>query len=328
MLDVQRVALGAATLDEWSALLRGRFPEVEWFPLGPDGHLLDGSPLTAEVDAMLLSYDLYWAAMQDPPAREALAKVAARSGWVQTGSAGWDGPVLAEAFAAATRYSNAAGVHAVPIAQWCLGQMLRRAKRMDEHAASQRGRRWEVNPGDGELTGRRLGILGMGGIGIEVARLGQAFGMETWGVRRSDTPTPHLDRQLGTDGLDEVVAGSDYLVLCVPHSDETIGLMDAARLASMKPTSCLLNVGRGTAIVNADLAAALRAGTPSWAALDAHDPEPLNEDSPLWELPNCVVTPHDSAHSRMTGQRLVELFVESMELMRQGKPPRNLVKGG
>ena len=323
-MDKRRcVALGSDTKAEWGGRILSAAPDLELLAVDEQGRL-EKQP--DDLDAFLLSYDLYFAGLGSQEATGRMAEIAGQARWVQTGSAGWDGPVLREVFAAAKTFCNASGIHAVPIAQWVLGQMLRRCKRMDDHAASQQQGLWQINPGDGELTGRVLGIWGLGGIGQEVARLGKAVGMEVWGLRRSSVPCEHVDRLLSPEQADTLVAGADYLVMALPHSEQTQGVLDARRLALMQPTASVLNVGRGTAIVMADLHEALRAQQIGWAAVDVTDPEPLPADSPWWKTPNLVITPHDSAHSRLTGERLVDLFIDNLRKDLHGEALINQIR--
>jgi len=147
------------------------------------------------------------------------------------------------------------------------------------------------------LRDARLGVAGLGAIGAEVARLGRAFGMEVWGLSRTPKGTDVCDRHFAPQEMAEFAAGVDALVLVLPKTPATDGVVDARVLAGMRPGSILVNIGRGNAVVEEDLAAALQRGRPAAAQLDVFAREPLPADSPLWRLPNCYISAHCSGPS-------------------------------
>ncbi len=168
------------------------------------------------------------------------------------------------------------------------------------------------------LSGQRLGVAGLGSIGAEVARLGRAFGMEVWGLSRTDRGRDVCDRHFLPSAMREFAAGVDALVLVLPATPETTGIVDAEVLSGMREGSILVNVGRGSAIVERDLIAALRHGRPAMAQLDVFEREPLPPESPFWDLPNCYISSHCSGPSE---PRLVQAFAsENLRRYLHGEP--------
>ncbi len=155
------------------------------------------------------------------------------------------------------------------------------------------------------LRGRRLGVAGLGSIGAEVARLGRAFGMEIWGLSRTPRGEELCDRHFLPSQMGEFAAGVDCLVLVLPATQETQGIVDREVLRGMRDDAILINVGRGSAIVERDLVEALREGRPAMAQLDVFEVEPLPPESPLWDLENCYISAHCSGPSE---PRLVRTF--------------------
>lgn len=246
--------------------------------------------------------------------------------WVQSHGAGVDGllsPGLVESEVVLT---NAAPIHAVPMAETVLALMLAAAKRLPEHVLDQERRAWRRLP-KGELRGSTVGIVGFGRIGAEVARRSSAFGMRVIGLRRAAMadPPPGVERVDGSEGLPALLAESDYLALTLSLNPTSRGLLGAPELALMKPTACLINVARGDVVNEAALVAALRAGRPAFACLDAFRQEPLPSDSPLYHLPNVLITPHNSASSPHMEERVVELFLDNLARFAGGRPLLNVV---
>ena len=150
--------------------------------------------------------------------------------------------------------------------------------------------------------------------------------MRTIGCRRSPCEDPNLDRLVAPDDLSSLLSESDYVVLCMPYSDETHGMIGATELAAMRKDAVLVNVARGGVVDESALVEALRAGAIRGATLDVVSEEPLPEDSPLWGLENCVLTPHDAGYSPLGSQRLGVLFVENLTRFVAGESLRNEIR--
>jgi phosphoglycerate dehydrogenase-like enzyme len=205
-----------------------------------------------------------------------------------------------------------------------VAMMLCRTKRIDEWREQQRRREWmQLSPG--ELTGQTVGIIGTGAIGGEVARLAKAFRMQTIGMRRSEKRTPHIDEQVTPRRLPHLLKQSDFVVLACPLTKETEGLIGERELRAMKPTATLINVARGRVV---DEAALIRALDERWiaaACLDVFTVEPLPETSPLWAMPNVIVTPHNSGPSPLNMGRAMAIFLDNLDRFAHGRKMRNLV---
>ncbi|MDJ0868035.1 MAG: D-2-hydroxyacid dehydrogenase, partial [Myxococcota bacterium] len=212
---------------------------------------------------------------------------------------------------------------AVPIAQTVILYLLALSRDLPAWLDAQARRSWE--PRDVcDLQDRVLGVLGMGPIGQEVARLGAALRMRTVAVRR----TPAGDEPCETwpwERLPELLGLADALVLALPLNDDTHHLIDADALARMRPGALLINVGRGSLVDEPALVAALRSGQLGGAGLDVFEVEPLPAESPLWGMPNVIVTPHSSGTNPGNQERVIELFLDNLGRYRRGEPLRNEV---
>jgi phosphoglycerate dehydrogenase-like enzyme len=251
--------------------------------------------------------------------------------WVQASSAGIGQFVRRTRYAErmpGVAFTTASGVHARPLADFCLLAMLAFVKGLPRMQADQRARRWERYAG-GELAGRTLGIVGVGRIGSEVARVAKFFGMRVLGLKRHvagvDPAGLHLAALYPPEGLPELLAQAEFLVLVAPHTDASQGMIGAAQLAAMPPGAVLINIGRGALVDEPALIAALRGGHLAGAALDVFATEPLPADSPLWDMPNVIVSPHSGSTSDRENGRLTELFCDNLRRYLAGQPLRNLL---
>ncbi len=206
--------------------------------------------------------------------------------------AGLDGVDRDAAAARGIPVCNVAGANADAVAELALFLMLALARRLPLHGGSF-ARRVVGDPVGTELTGKTLGIVGLGATGRALARMARGIGMDVVAVRRHDTAGgEHVSWLGGPDDLGTMLARSDYVSLHVPASSETRGLIDAARLAQMKRTACLVNVGRGELVEREALVAALTAGTIGGAGLDVYWEEPPDPSDALLAMENVVATPH------------------------------------
>jgi phosphoglycerate dehydrogenase-like enzyme len=249
--------------------------------------------------------------------------------WVQATSAGAGEQVGAAGLSREelerVTVTSAAGVHAGPLAEWALLGLLAFAKDLPRLLDDQHAHRWGHYP-VGELSGRTLLIVGLGQIGEEVARLAAAFGMRVIGVNRSGTADSRDVHEIHrTAELNQCLPEADAIVISAPLTDETRGLIDAAAIARCKPGTILVNVGRGGVVDEAAMIEALRSGRLAGAALEVFAREPLPADSPLWDLPNVLVSPHTAGLSVREDERIVSLFVENLGRYLRGQPLRNRV---
>jgi phosphoglycerate dehydrogenase-like enzyme len=216
--------------------------------------------------------------------------------------------------------TSSSGVHAGPLAEFCLLGLLAFAKDLPRLCADKQARRWGHYPMS-ELGDRTLLVIGLGKVGAEVARLAAAMRMRVVGVNRSgESACPHVDAVYATSELGRLVPDADALVITLPLTRATRGLIDADMIAAIKPGATLVNVGRGGVVDEPALITALRERRLSGAALDVFATEPLPADSPLWELPNVLLSPHTAALSLRENERIVELFCENVRRYRSGAP--------
>ena len=280
-----------------------------------------------ECDAFFLSYQFLFAIRDNQELFNPLLSLSKRMKFIQTGYAGMDDPfcqaILKESNAV---IANASSIHAIPISHYVFSQMLRWNKRIDQHIELQQEKSWSPMGGDGELTNKTLLILGYGGIGKEVAKLGKAFGMNVVGIRRNPQPCEFADEVLTMDRLEEYLPITDFVVLALPNSKDTNDLVDKYFLEKLNNLAMLINVGRGNAIKEEDLAEALNSGVISAAALDTTKNEPLEKSSALWTAKNCFISAHDSAHSLLGLPRAFELFLENVKNFKENRPLKNLFR--
>ena len=262
------------------------------------------------------------------PERELLRTAwprAARLRWIQAAWAGVDGLLFPELVESDVVLTNARGVFDEAIAEYVVGLMLLFAKDLIGVVDRQRRREWRRR--DAELlSGRHLLIVGVGGIGRAIGRLASALGMQVRGVGRRTRPDDGVfDVVLGADELLGALPWADYVVDALPATDATRHLFGANAFEAMNPWARFVNVGRGSTVDQVALVAALRTGEIGAAALDVFEEEPLPEDSPLWEMPNVIVSPHVSGDFGGWREGVVELFVENLERFLTGAPLRNVV---
>jgi phosphoglycerate dehydrogenase-like enzyme len=249
--------------------------------------------------------------------------------WVQATSAGAGEQVgaaeLTEEELGRVIITSAAGVHAGPLAEFALFGLLAFAKDLPRIVADQRAHRWSHYP-MAELSGRTLLIVGLGQIGAEVARLAAALRMRVIGLNRTGTGDyPHVDELARIETLGDCLGEADAIVISVPLTPQTRGLLDAGAIARIKPGATLVNVGRGGVLDEPALIDALREKRLAGAALDVFATEPLGADSPLWDLPNVLLTPHTAGLSERENGRIVSLFVENLRRYLRGEQLLNRV---
>jgi len=257
--------------------------------------------------------------------REAVQQ-AKRLRWIHSTAAGVDQLLHPEVVERDVLVTDSSGIHAEAVTEHVLAVMLAFARRLPVAIRNQLARRWDRRAALGEeLWGKTAGILGLGSIGREVAVRCKAFGMRVVGTKRTPQEVPGVDRVYPPEGLEEVLRASDYLVIVLPLTAQTRGLIGARELALMKPGACLINVARGPIVQEAALVEALRAGRLRGAALDVFEQEPLPQESPLWELEQVILTPHVSGAAPDYYDRALPLFCENLRRFQAGLPLLNVV---
>jgi phosphoglycerate dehydrogenase-like enzyme len=245
--------------------------------------------------------------------------------WIQTASAGVDALLFPELVESDVIVTNASGIFDAAIAEWVVGMVVLFAKGVLRVLDRQRRHEW-LHELTEPVSGKRMLVVGVGGIGRAVGRDALALGMQIRGVGRRTRPNDEVfGVVLGTDELDEALGWADYVVDVLPGTPETRHLFDAGAFSAMRPGARFLNVGRGSTVDEDALVEAVRSGRLSGAALDVFEQEPLPADSPLWDLPNVVVFPHMSGDYAGWRESVVELFLENLGRFARGEPLRNVV---
>lgn len=213
--------------------------------------------------------------------------------------------------------ANARGIHAAEMRDHTLAMMLAFERDLFRVLRQQAARRWEPFM-PGSLSGRTLGLVGIGEVGKPIAAAGKALGMRVVGVRRTPVETPFVDELHPPEELSHVLRTADYLVVSAPLTSQTRGMLGAAALAEMKPEAVLIMLSRGGIVDEPALFSALRANQLRGAALDVFGKEPLHAASPLWSAPNLVVTPHIAGWMPGYVERAVGLFLKNLERLEAG----------
>lgn len=274
------------------------------------------SDLLARAD---VSFDFDW---RDPVA---MATTAPRLRWVQATSAGIGGFVARTGLdRSSITFTTAAGTHAVPLAEFALAGVLDLVKGGPHLRAQQAAHRWE-RYATASVRGRRAVVVGLGSIGRETCRLLDAVGLDVVGVGRPGgtydvPPSVHV---VSTDALDEVLPAAEVVVLATPLTEATAGLLSRDRIAALPPGAVVVNVARGPVVDEAALVDHLASGHLGGAALDVFQVEPLPASSPLWDLPNVIVSPHSASTLVSENATLVGLFVDNLRRFLAGRPLRN-----
>jgi phosphoglycerate dehydrogenase-like enzyme len=259
-----------------------------------------------------------------------LLEAATRLRWMHAGGAGVERYELAQIAARGVILTNSSGVSAPNMAEHVLGMMIALTRRFPQLIVAQTRREWRdetTHREVGELQGQTVLIAGIGEIGREVAQRAAAFGMRVHGLRRraEASPPAGFDQVFAIADLHMALADADHVVVTLPNTPRSRGLFDTAAFAAMKPGAVIYNVGRGPVIDTAALIAALESGHLSGAGLDVTDPEPLPEDSPLWDMENVLITAHTSGATPRYWDRQADLIADNIRLIQRGDAPRNLV---
>ncbi|MDQ3938104.1 MAG: D-2-hydroxyacid dehydrogenase [Chloroflexota bacterium] len=255
--------------------------------------------------------------------------------WVHSATAGVERVLTPAAKQRGLAITNARGVFSEPIAEYVLMMILAVSRRLPQLLELQRERTWQPLEGT-EMADLTVGVVGLGSIGRRVAQLALSFGSRVVAVRRAAAEEaagevdglPGIAQLLPPQRLPELLAQSDFVVLALPLTAETERLFDASMLTHAKPGSWLINVARGRLIDERALFRALRDGPLAGAVLDTFNDEPLPADSPFYELPNAIITPHTAWSSGRVLDRSIDLFCHNLERFRRGEPLENLVDPG
>lgn len=247
--------------------------------------------------------------------------------WLHVTSAGADHVADASLYASnEVILTNASGVYGKPIAEHVFAMILSFNRNLMQYERNRQKSEWNPILQIHDFYGSTLCIIGLGDIGREVAVRGKAFEARVFAVKRTlgECP-PYIDKLYSTDEIDQVLPQADYLVLALPNTPETKGILSAERIAKLKRGAFIVNVGRGAAICQEALIRALQEGKLAGAGLDVTDPEPLPADNPLWKMSNVIITSHTSGSSPGNWERHAALIQTNLSRYVEGRPLVNKV---
>lgn len=271
---------------------------------------------------------------------------ASRLRWIQSPTASLEHYMFPALEVHPATLTNMRGIHSKPIAEQVMGYVLSFARNLHHYVRLQERATWGPLGGEAErasyttgpgtvsaidratrdLAGASMGIIGLGEIGREVAHRAAAFEMTLRAVdAQPELDVPEVSEIVPPSMLNSVLERSDFVVVTLPHTPETVGLFDRERFGHMRHDGYFINVGRGAVVVLDDLVAALGAGTIAGAALDVFEIEPLPGDHPLWAMENVIITPHVAGYAPSVAERYLGLFIENLIRFGEGRPLLNQV---
>jgi len=257
---------------------------------------------------------------------EAVLRKAPKLSWLQIHPAGAERPIYRELRERGVKVTTASGATAITVAHSTLGAIIALNRRFPLLAVAQRRHTWEPRLGERsprDLKGQCAVIVGLGPIGRYIAGFLKMLGLQVIGARRSPEPVASCDRTITYAELGEVLPRADWLILCCPASPQTRGIANAAVFAALPTGAHFVNVSRGEIAVERDVINALTSGKLAGAYLDVFEREPLDPASPLWELPNVIVSPHTASHSQGQNEAIFEIFLDNLARWRAGQKLRN-----
>lgn len=262
----------------------------------------------------------------DPTHRADLPELAPHARWIQATSAGIGQFVKGQGYDTRmpnTIFTTASGVHARPLAEFVVMALLMHYKGAWRMLGAKERRHWERYAGT-DLEGRSLAIVGLGRVGSEIARTCRALGMTVIGTDVSP-PAEVVDRYYEPSRLSAMLSQADVLVVMVPHTPQTEKMIGARELALLPRGAYVINIARGAVVDEPALVEALRSGRLGGAALDVFAEEPLPPGSPLWAMPNVLISPHSASTSDRENARITELFCDNLRRFLRGEPLRNVL---
>jgi D-3-phosphoglycerate dehydrogenase len=276
------------------------------------------------IAAELLAADVFCGHAKVPvPWNEVVRR--GRLAWIQSSAAGLDHCLVPEVIDSRIVVTSASGLFADQVAEQTLALLLGLLRSLPTFFRAQQAREFIRRP-TRDLHGATVGIVGLGGNGTRIGQVLRPFKTRIVATDVfADEQPPCVDALWPADQLDRLLAESDVVILCVPLNEKTQGMIAAPQLARMKPGGILVNVARGGIVVESDLVAALRSGRLGGAGLDVTQVEPLAADSPLWDLPSVIITPHVGAQSARRADDTTRLVCENLRRYLAGRPLWNLV---
>lgn len=276
-------------------------------------------------EALVDSADaLYGIPDESPEALRRTVSVNPRLRWVHTMAAGGGGQIKAAGLSATELdrlvLTTSAGVHANSLAEFALLGVLAGAKDVPRLLAQQRDHDWSDRWVMGQISEQIVLVVGLGSIGRRTAELLHSLGARVWGTSRSEDSVEHVERIVRLEDLSEAIGQVDAVVITLPGTESTEQLIDVAKFDAMRSGTTFVSVGRGTVIDEPALIAALIDGRVGFAALDVFAQEPLDAASPLWDMPNVLLSPHTAALTTAEDRLIAELFARNAASLIDGRP--------
>lgn len=305
------IVLNSPFAEAYAGLIRERFPQVCTI-VAPDLDRL--ARHIGEADVLLAS---------SFPVE--LIDKAKKLRWFQSTAAGIDSMLPIRDRVGHLTVTNARGIHGQIIADFVMAGVTMLQWDFRGFLREQAERKWNpryVAP----LAEKTLGVVGLGSIGNTIALRAKSAGMTVIGSKRNvSMPVEGVDRLFSSDALGDLLPLCDFVVLAVPSTQDTVGLIGAAELAQIRPHAFLINIARGNIVVERELIKALQTGTIAGAMLDVFEREPLPHDSPLWDMPNVIATPHVAGSPINFTERMFSIFGDNIECFLNGQPLKNIV---
>lgn len=236
---------------------------------------------------------------------------APRLKWVHALTAGVENLIFPEIQQSNTILTNSKGIHGIPVSEHVFSLMLAFTRGLNLLIRQQEQKKWERVPTE-EIHEKTIGIVGLGAIGREIAKKAKCMGMEVLATKQEMTAEIFVDKLYPPEGLNDLLAASDFVVAALPLTDQTNGIFTLEQFETMKRTAYFINIARGSIVREADLVTALQTGLIKGAGLDVFDHEPLSHDSPLWDMPNVIITPHLAALSPHYLDRAIKSFTDNL----------------
>lgn len=245
--------------------------------------------------------------------------------WIHTTFAGVDKFLMGGIGNSKAILTNSKGIYDTTVGEHAVALMLALNRGLKSAILYQEKKEWKVFEQADELFGKTVGIVGAGSIGQHIAKICKAFGCKTMGTNRSGRKCKYIDKILPSKKLRELLKESDYVVICLPLTDETRRSIGKKEFAKMKKSSILINIGRGAVLDEKALIAALKNSRIRGAGLDVFEQEPLPKSSKLWKMKNVIITAHYAGYTPYHEERAVELFCKNLEAFMKGKKMQNVI---
>jgi D-2-hydroxyacid dehydrogenase (NADP+) len=322
-----KLLLSAFALNTWGKRIEAAMPGLTL--VTAEEALSANGP--SAVDIAFMTREVTGRSSKDNPTPElrgfeTVLRKSPRLRWLQIHPAGAERPLYRELRGRGVKVTTASGATAVTVSHTVLGALIAVNRRFPLLADAQRRHAWEPRIGERsprDLKGQCAVIVGLGPIGRNIATLLKMLGMSVIGVRRTAEAVAPCDQTIAYAQLQEVLPRADWLILCCPASDLTRGIAHAAAFSVMPMGSHFINVSRGEIAVEMDVIAALQSGQLAGAYLDVFEREPLDPASPLWDMPNVLISPHTASHSLGQNEAIFEIFLDNLARFREGRKLRN-----